>query len=88
MVLLCGWLGRIIQRLLSDYEGCASKLCVFPIEKYGAKGKALFEVKLKNPALSPSFNSNSSTHCEESFSQFHRHRDKITDRAVLNIRHT
>lgn len=48
MFLLCGWFGR---RLFSDNEGCASKLCVFPVGKYWAGEKGLSEVRQKKLAL-------------------------------------
>lgn len=50
MLLLCGWFGRILQRLFSDNGGYASKLCMFPSEEYVAEGKALVEVRQKSKA--------------------------------------
>lgn len=41
------------RRLFSDNEGCASTLCMFPIEKYGAEEKGLFEVREKKLAVTP-----------------------------------
>lgn len=44
-MLLSGWFGRILQSLLSDNEGCASKLCMFLTETNGAGDKAFFKLR-------------------------------------------
>lgn len=51
MLSLCGWFGRILQRLFSDNEGCVGKSYMFPIEKCGAEAKALFEARQKMQSL-------------------------------------
>lgn len=88
MLLLCGWFGRILQSVFTDNEGCASKLCMLSIEKYGAEEKVLFKVRQrkKKKDLSPYFFMKSSTCCEQELPLVQQATSQI-NKDDLNTRH-